>query len=229
GACVAMKKRMRRTAVVGGRNCKQCSAGSAFCRSQKPKYSFSARRYRSHFDGGHLLKAKLSTTEDFRQSQKVGAAGEKGRLIRDPISIRPTVTAIFANRSTFGCDGRSSGMKELHGCERGGNPFNLSLCAATRADSCKERKDTPGIAFSGGASPGNEITGLPLKLARPANNRAYYVAFVSTALLSPCAAKARLALHVFLSVFAKGMASCEGFVASILTINMGGFAWQRQV
>lgn len=78
------------------------------------------------------------------------------------------------------------------------NPFNLSLCAATRADSCKERKDTPGIAFSGGASPGNEITGLPLKLARPANNRAYYVAFVSTALLSPCAEKARrLALHTF--------------------------------
>lgn len=72
---------------------------------------------------------------------------------------------------------------------RWGNPFNLSLCAATRADSCKERKDTPGIAFSGGASPGNEITGLPLKLARPANNRAYYVAFVSTTLLSPCAAE----------------------------------------
>lgn len=74
--------------------------------------------------------------------------------------------------------------KKMH-AHRQGNPFNLSLCAATRANSCKERKDTPGIAFSGGASPGNEITGLPLKLARPANNRAYYVAFVSTALLSP--------------------------------------------
>ncbi|KYQ48453.1 hypothetical protein ALC60_12509 [Trachymyrmex zeteki] len=130
--------------------------------------------------------------------------GEKNRLIRDPISIRPTVT-IFTNSPTFGCGGRSSGMKELHRREQGGNPFNLSLCTATRANSCKERKDTPGIAFSGGVSTGNEITGLPLKLARLANNRAYYVAFVSTALLSPCAAKARLALHVFLSAFAKGI------------------------
>ncbi|KYN22918.1 hypothetical protein ALC57_04701 [Trachymyrmex cornetzi] len=126
------------------------------------------------------------------------------KYIRDPISIRPTVT-IFTNSPTFGCGGRSSGMKELYRREQGGNPFNLSLCTATRANSCKERKDTPGIAFSGGASTGNEITGLPLKLARLANNRAYYVAFVSTALLSPCAAKARLALHVFLSVFAKGI------------------------
>jgi hypothetical protein len=44
--------------------------------------------------------------------------------------------------------------------------FNLSLCAPralalalARADSCKRRKDTPGIAFSGGASPGR--TKLP--------------------------------------------------------------------
>lgn len=36
-----------------------------------------------------------------------------------------------------------------------GNPFNLSLRATTtRADSCKERKDTPGIAFSGGGFSG---------------------------------------------------------------------------
>ncbi|KYN39337.1 hypothetical protein ALC56_06263 [Trachymyrmex septentrionalis] len=132
--------------------------------------------------------------------------GEKDRLIRDSISIRPTVT-IFTNNPTFGCGGRSSGMKELHRREQGGNPFNLSLCTATRA------------------------------------------------------AKARLTLHVFLSIFAKGIdfshrafvsfvfvvgevtrkvaenkllpvsqtASCEALAASVLTINIGGFAWQRQV
>jgi len=90
---------------------------------QKPKYSFSARWYRSDFDGGHLLKAKLSTIEDFHQSQKASGTWvpteEKGRLIRNPISIWPTVTTIFASCSTFGCGGRLSGIKELHECERG--------------------------------------------------------------------------------------------------------------
>lgn len=49
------------------------------------------------------------------------------------------------------------------------NPFNLSLCAqcAARVDSCARRERIrPGSPFPVGLLRGNEITGLPLKLAR---------------------------------------------------------------
>lgn len=103
----------------------------------KVKVLFLRETYRSDYDGGYLLKAKLSTIEEFRQSQKAGGSssrGEKGRLIRDPISIRPTVTMIFANCSTFGSRRSIERHERTARMQAGGTTLmcSLTLCLSRR-------------------------------------------------------------------------------------------------
>ncbi|KYN06966.1 hypothetical protein ALC62_02089 [Cyphomyrmex costatus] len=180
----------------------------------------------SDFYDGHLSKAKLSTVniEDYHQLQKVDGGlrvlvGEKDRPIRASISIRPTVT-IFANSPTLGCGGRSSGMKELHRREQGGNPFNLSARArfalhvflSVFAKGIWARI----VSF---VSVVGEVT------RKVAEDKP-----IPPVLTDP---RDRIDLNewetqVGIDHSVSQTASCEA-LALVLTINIGGFAWQRQV